>query len=209
MGLFKRIFGSGTPESDKKASEDIEKVQSGAIHKLYPILKPNDWVGLRAGAYSRPLGNLGEGESVPVIIAYGYDAPSNYIFLTQEEVGDRSPEDIHLEAMQNLADIEIRMEHMKDIGMLTASGDSFSSEMILHGAFMRKAGEILGADQLLVSIARRTCIMMIPARSEKAAIDQFVHVHKYTYGDDSYGNAPISDKLFLVENGAITGIVNC
>ena len=40
MGLFNRIFGKGDVESDKIAESDLQKIKSGEINKIYPILKP-------------------------------------------------------------------------------------------------------------------------------------------------------------------------
>ncbi|MEM1219469.1 MAG: hypothetical protein AAGH79_11170, partial [Bacteroidota bacterium] len=55
MSMFKRIFGSGNKESDQQVEKDIEQIKSGQITKIYPILKPGDWVGIRAGAIKQTI----------------------------------------------------------------------------------------------------------------------------------------------------------
>ena len=46
MSIFKRIFGSGNKESDEQVQKEIEQIESGEITKVYPILKPGDWIGI-------------------------------------------------------------------------------------------------------------------------------------------------------------------
>lgn len=40
MGIFKRVFGKGDAETDKRVESDIQKIESGQVYKIYPILKP-------------------------------------------------------------------------------------------------------------------------------------------------------------------------
>ena len=44
MSFLKRIFGSGNKKTDKVLEEDLEKISSGEITKVYPIIKSGDWV---------------------------------------------------------------------------------------------------------------------------------------------------------------------
>ena len=64
---------------------------------------------------------------------------------------------------------------------------------------------MLQADELLVSLARRTCMMAISRDADQELLNKFVYLHEYTWNDDSFGNAEISDILFIVKEGRITG----
>lgn len=78
MGLFKRIFGKDDSESNKRVESDINKIKTGQVYKIYPILKPGDWVGIQAGALKLTI--IGTKEQPELVVAFGYDAPSNFVF---------------------------------------------------------------------------------------------------------------------------------
>lgn len=207
MSLFKRIFGKGDSESDKRFENDIEKIQSGQVNKIFPILKPGDWVGVQAGALKQTL--LGTQEQPELVVAFGYDAPSNFVFLMPKDLEGKDPNQIFKEAYENLESIESKFEISETLNnkVLTASGQDFSSEKILCKSHMLKAHELLNSNELLVSIPRRRCMMIITKQADKEQLNDFVHLHNYTWEDDSYGNAPILNALFVVINGEIDRII--
>ncbi|MCU0435496.1 MAG: hypothetical protein MUC87_18705 [Bacteroidia bacterium] len=206
MGILKRIFGSGTPESDKKAKRDIELVTSGQVTRIYPVLKPGDWIGIKAGAVYRLL--AGTPENPRLVIAVGYDAPDNFVFLTHNDLKGRSMVEIFEEAYQNLDDVESVFETMNIDSelMLTASGNSFSSEKILSKAHLLKAHQLLQSDELLISIPRRTCMMIMPKQGSHNLLGKFAYLHHHIWKDDSYGHAPIINAFVLIKNGEIEAI---
>ena len=111
------------------------------------------------------------------------------------------------QAFQNLENYETVFEYSEtfDNKVVTSSGNDFSSERILSVSHMLKAHEMLQADELLVSLARRTCMMAISRDADQELLNKFVYLHEYTWNDDSFGNAEISDILFIVKEGRITG----
>lgn len=207
MSFFKRIFGKGNPESDKHVQSDFEKVESGEVNKIYPILKPGDWVGLKAGALHQIL--LGTTEQSELVIAYGYDAPSNFVFITNDNLKGRIATEIYKEAFENIQAFESNFEISEALEskVLTASGLDFSSEKILCKDFMQKAHELLNAKELLVSIARRRCMMITARDVDKEILNKFVYLHNHAWEDDSYGNAPILNSLFVMVDGEINGVI--
>ncbi len=207
MGLFKKIFGGGNPESDKNVEKEIEQIKSGEINKVYPVLKPGDWVGIQAGALKQTL--FGTQEEPSLVIAYGYDAPTNFVFLMPQDLEGKDPAAVLQEANDNLENYpqEFEMTDDEHGKMLFASGQDFSSEKILCKSHMMKAHEMLGSEELLVSIPRRTVMTVIGRDADEANIETFVKVHKFTYADDSYGNAPILNALFIVKEGEIEGLI--
>ena len=70
---------------------------------------------------------------------------------------------------------------------------------------MLKAHAMLEADELFVSVPRRSCMMVISRDSDEALLGTFLNLHKDAWEDDSYGNAPIANILFTMKAGRITG----
>jgi hypothetical protein len=86
------------------------------------------------------------------------------------------------------------------------SGETFSSEKILIPSHMQKAHELLNSSSLMVSIARRTCMMIIAADAESELFDLFLKIHNYTWDDDSYDNPQIVNAIFNVVDGVINNM---
>ena len=207
MGLFKRIFGNGDSESDQRVESDIKKIETGQVKKVYPILKPGDWVGIKAGALKQTL--FGTQEQPELVVAFGYDAPSNFVFLMPKDLEGKDPNQILKDAYQNLEEIASEFEISETLSkqVLTASGQDFSSEKILCRSHMLKAHQLLDAKELLVSIPRRRCMMVTSRQADKELLNTFVGLHNHAWEDDSYGNAPILNALFVVIDGQIDGFI--
>ncbi|WP_235129883.1 MULTISPECIES: hypothetical protein [Chryseobacterium] len=207
MGLFNRIFGKGNVESDKIAESDIQKIKSGEINKIYPILKPGDWVGVKAGALKQTI--IGTQEEPELVVAFGYDTPDNFVFLMPHDLEEKKPSEILKEAYDNLEKIESNFEISETLNrqVLTASGQDFSSEKILCRSHMLKAHELLNAKELYVSIPRRKCMMITSKQVDEELFDTFLQLHNHTWNDDSYGNAQILNALFVVTDGQIEGMI--
>lgn len=192
----------------EKSQEELEKIiaqTKQSDQKIYPILKPGHWVGLKAGALNSNLINSENGPKV--VIGYGIDTPDNFVFLTKKHLETMDGQQITQQAFQNLENYETVFEYSEtfDNKVVTSSGNDFSSERILSVSHMLKAHEMLQADELLVSLARRTCMMAISRDADQELLNKFVYLHEYTWNDDSFGNAEISDILFIVKEGRITG----
>lgn len=192
----------------EKSQEELEKIieqTKQSDQKIYPILKPGHWVGLKAGALNSNLINSENGPKV--VIGYGIDTPDNFVFLTKKHLETMDGQQITRQAFQNLENYETIFEYSEtfDNKVVTSSGNDFSSERILSVSHMLKAHEMLQADELLVSLARRTCMMAISRDADQELLNKFVYLHEYTWNDDSFGNAEISDILFIVKEGRITG----
>ncbi|MFB9053864.1 DUF1444 family protein [Formosa undariae] len=199
---------SGTLYGKEKSPEEIDKIveqTKNSDQKIYPILKPGNWVGLRAGALNS---NLIQTEAGPkVVIAYGMDTPDNFVFLTQQHLETMDANEITNEAFRNLRHYETEFTYSEALQnkVLTSSGNDFSSERILNEAHMLKAHAMLEADELFVSVPRRSCMMVISRDSDEALLGTFLNLHKDAWEDDSYGNAPIANILFTMKAGRITG----
>lgn len=207
MSLFKRVFGKEDAEADKRVEKEIEQVASGEITKVYPILKPGDWVGIQAGALRQTL--FGTTEEPMLVLGFGYDAPTNFVFLMPRDIQGKDPGEVLQDAYENLEEVPSLFEAIDSLNgkVLASSGKDFSSEKILCKSHMDKAHELLGSDELLVSIPRRTCMYITSRSVEGDILDKFIGLHNYTWNDDSYGNAPIVNALIVVKDGEISGII--
>lgn len=190
---------------NNQEEKNWKKESESGKHKIYPILKPGDWVGIQAGALKQTL--IGDEQNPQVVIGFGYDTPENFIFLTHQHLEKMNANQILKEAYQNLEDYKTEFEYSKalDNKVLTSSGLDFSSERILSKNHMLKAHKMLNAEEILVTIPRRRCMMVIAKNSEKELLNTFIGLHQNAWQDDSYGNAPIANMLFILKDGNIVG----
>ncbi|MEP5255035.1 MAG: DUF1444 family protein [Winogradskyella arenosi] len=199
---------SNTIYGPEKTPEEIAKIveqTENSDQKIYPILKPGDWVGLKAGALSSTL--IPSEDGAEVVIGYGMDTPDNFVFLTKQHLETMDAKQITQEAFTNLEAYDTDFEFVEALNnkALASSGNDFSSERILSKAHMLKAHAMLEADELLVSIPRRTCMMVMSKTADEDTVNKFVYLHNHTWNDDSFGNAPIINALFVVKEGTIVG----
>ena len=208
MGLFTKIFGKPNNEADNQFEKEVEQIKSGQINKVYPILKPGDWIGVKAGCIKQTL--LGTPENPQLVVGFGYDAPTNFVFLRQSDLEGKDPNEILKDAYENLENFKQDFEISAALNgkVLTASGGDFSSEKILCKNHMMKAHELLNSDELFVSIPRRRCMMVTSRHADKELLNTFVALHKNAWDDESYGNAPIINAMFVVKDGQIDGIIS-
>ncbi|MGW4635053.1 TY-Chap domain-containing protein [Nocardia sp. NPDC004415] len=161
----------------------------------YPLLKPADWEHRhRITHWATTAG------TVPIIVL-AVDTDSGY---QVEGFGDDVDSNALLaEAMANLAALEYDWEvsELHGLPLATSSGNDFSAEKVLDPKHMLRAHHALRTDKLLVAVPRRTCLMAVPFDLEPHQIMLFEHLVRVTYEDDSYGNAPITSGVYIVENG--------
>ena len=189
----------------EKSQENIIEQTKNSNHNIYPILKPGYWVGLKTGAINSNLINTEARRKV--VIGYGINTPDSFVYLTQKHLKSMDQKQITNEAFKNLENYqtEFRYSEMLQNKGLIASGNDFSSEKILSHSHMLKAHAMLGADDLLVSIARRSSMIIISRDTNEALLGVFLDMHSAIWSDDSSGNAPIANILFTVKEGHITG----
>ncbi|WP_289044040.1 hypothetical protein [uncultured Olleya sp.] len=200
---------SNTIHGPEKTPEEIEKIveqTKNSDQKIYPILKPSNWVGLKAGALSSTL-IPAEGETNGVVIGYGMDTPDNFVFLTKQHLETMDGKQITKEAFENLQHYESNFELVGALNnkALATNGKDFSSEIILSKSHMLKAHAMLEAEELLVSIPRRTCMTIVSRQADEDTLNKFAYLHNHTWNDDSFGNAPITNSFFIVKAGTIVG----
>jgi len=203
MGLFRKIFprGKTTPAEESGLEKSLSEIDTQSDPIIYPILKEYNWVAKPFAVYKHYM----DSDKPPVpLIGFGYDTTDNFIFLTQDKLGERSIDDLYAESLSNLQKEEAEWENFTDF-MLTASGKTFSSEKILDPEFLKDAQTRLDTDEILVAVPRRTVIYAARADLAEQQMAKFKHIVAYTLKDDSFGNAFITNLLFKFKEGVFSG----
>jgi hypothetical protein len=181
-------------------SRELETASSTeTMSNVFPLLKQSKWGGEKLGILSVPFGPS-DGDS-GLIVNFCFDREGEYRFLTNTEMDGLSLEEIHQIALQNLEKIPFELDpvQLPNGIVLTASGSSFSSEKVLSPAFLQAVNQRLETSMIMVSIPRRTCLYAVSATAPKDVIAAFLEFHKHTLADDSYGNAVISDRIYVFD----------
>jgi hypothetical protein len=190
------------PERNKKFDQDLDKIKSGEVNKVFPILKPGDWVGIKAGALRQTI--IGDKENPKLVVGFGYDAPNNFVFLNYSDYQEKEKLEKMVEAAyNNLYNYKVTLNEVVPNKVIIIDGQDFCSEKILDVNFMKELQDKMGGDKLVVSIPRRRCMMVTNSFEEEGIFEQFISVHKSTWSNDSYGNPPIMNSLFVIKNGEI------
>jgi hypothetical protein len=165
---------------------------------IYPILKPGDWPHKELIAHFTFVRDA----RVPVV-AFGFDAGDTYQFVTTDQCADVSK--LFVEALVNLSELEYEWELGDSYGLRFAasSGHEFSAELILDPDAMRECQRMLGASRIVAASPRRTCLFATSDGQSDEVMSLFHELVTRTYEDDSYGHAPISPTLFVIEDGQL------
>ncbi|WP_300022633.1 hypothetical protein [uncultured Maribacter sp.] len=199
---FKYIGDNNDPKRDNKFKADLNKINSGEINEIFPILKPSDWIGIKAGALRQTI--IGDKENPKLVVGFGYNAPNNFVFLNYSDYQERGKlEKMVEQAYDNLYKYEVTFNEVVPNKVIIIDGQDFCSEKILDTKFMKALQHKMGGEKLVVSIPRRRCMMVTNSFEEQGIFEQFMSVHKSTWENDSYGNAQIMNSLFVVKNGEI------
>jgi uncharacterized protein YtpQ (UPF0354 family) len=199
----REVLPSGKEPSAKRADgpprDVLQAIAPGTAHQIYPILKAWDWPAKEVSAYE-PFAET-DNPGMP-LIAYGFATADHYLFVGKADLAKRPLADIKREALANIDVYPVSWEAATG-HVLTASGKDFSAEKILSKKFLIEAQRLLNAKRILVGVPRRTVIYAADAGAPPAALEMFYRVFRYTYEDDSLGNAPITSLLFEYRDGEL------
>jgi hypothetical protein len=144
-------------------------------------------------------------EAFPAI-SFSLNADYNTPVLVNntEDVGLTGGELVR-ESFKNLATIPMTWrKQILNKRLFLAAESPWASEKILDKAFLMEAAAILQSEQILVSIPKRGMILAT-SDTEMKDIMTFGTYTSECYDDMS--NVPLSEKLFMVEQGRIKGVV--
>lgn len=200
---MKNIFArKKQPEDNFEAIENLEP-----DHPVYPVLKPSSWIGVANGALVR---NFRHTEVPQLVIAFAYEKQDRLMFISEDNINAFESDKFIDKAYTNLDNYhsEFKLVESLENKVLTSSGINFCSEKILHHEHMIKAHEMLQAEELLVSVARRRCMLITNKMVDKPIMDKFIQLHLNIWYDNSFGNAPIGNFFFVLKNGEVQTIIS-
>lgn len=182
---------------------------------ILPALKAADWAG-REHAVCRLLLPTDEGNQTVPWVAYGYDHPHTFEFLTRQNLpGGVTPEQLQLiehAAIRNLRTLpalwqqqEVTLGRFKKLHMLVCADHFLAAEHILHRDFLLEAHTRLKAEWLAVGIPRRGFLFATNAQQNREALGRFCAAISAQYYRGS--SAPISPTVFVVIDGQTVGMI--
>jgi hypothetical protein len=201
---MKRVLTNGTtteatPAERAKVEHSLDELKKPGARVVYPVLKAYDWPAKPYAVYKHFL----DKDKPPIpLIGYGYSTSENYVFVTKEELGARSLDSLHAEAMANLERVELAWDRIDD-NTLTASGHDFSAEKTLCPDFVVAAARTLHAKSVLIATPRRRVVYAFNAAAPEDKRKLFFAVVAHTLNDDSFGNALITNLVFEYEGDKV------
>lgn len=170
--------------------------------KLMPVLKP---IGYRKDVpffYKKALFN----SSSSPVIALGTDEGHRIDYETaanQQEYDAKLPE-LYKKALENLKQVEPNLDIQDAGGAKVAfiTGHEYASEKILDSSYMKMLSQKLGAPSLMVGIPFKGHLIAVDVNSDIRM--KFAAIIKKYY--DNPQQDPISEYVFLVNDGEVTGM---
>ncbi|WP_396634377.1 hypothetical protein [Maribacter sp. R86514] len=172
------------------------------METLLPILKTANYSKDEKLQFKEFLFN----DIIAPVVVYGKDSGNAIVYEGASDESDlynRFP-GIKKEALTNLKAIDVAYQITDAEGskILFAEGNEYASEKILDKDFMIKIAAELKCDTLMVGIPFKGMLMAIDANSEMR-LKLPVVVKQYF---DNPQQDPISDKVFLVQNGEVVAM---
>jgi hypothetical protein len=181
--------------------------------RLLPCLKPADWDGAPTCVGRRfTVGDL-ESEHLPWL-AFGYDRPHAFEFLSREALGvlDRSEEEAEAEAFDNLRArtaswerTSLKLGEETELDLLVAIDDYFSAEKMLDVAFMSEGGKLLDTDALAVGIPCRGVLMATRGKQDMELLGAFAAAVSAQFHHPN--SPPITPAVFALFHGEVVGML--
>ncbi|MGO4918810.1 hypothetical protein [Maribacter spongiicola] len=172
------------------------------MNTLLPILKTSDYRKDEKLQFKEFLFN----DAIAPVVVYGKDSGKAMVYegaANESDLYDRFPA-IKKEALANLKAIDVpyQITEAEGTNVLFAEGHEYASEKILDKAYMIKIAADLKCDTLMVGIPFKGVLMAIDSNSEMR-LKLPVIVKQYF---DNPQQDPISDKVFLVQNGEVVAM---
>lgn len=202
-----------TPEEKEQYLAEIDQVVQKAVdgeYKLYPVLQPASWPGVKNGALYNVEVTEDNNKDVPLVVeSYAVETPDGLVYLGKKHKEFFGNRNLYQEASDNLDELEqgFKFEKEFDNKVLSSNGTRFSNERVLSYTQMRIAHDFLESEELYVSIPRRGSILIIPKDSDKELLDMFLYVHRHNWNDKTNDNTHIANILYYIRSGNREGIV--
>lgn len=187
------------------------------MEPLLPLLKEGIWKG-REISICRPLFGAEQLGDVP-LLAFGYDRPNTFEFLSKEKGGDF--ERLQKEAVANLRARPAKWKVARSTGgflgfgkkpqLLVFDGDFFAAERVLDEEFLREAQRLLKTQLVAIGIPARGVIFaadgLPKGKDPRTEIAAFVAMIANIYRSSARETAPISPTVFTAQDGKLIGSI--
>lgn len=201
-----RFLADGEAESMFLLLADDEAMFGGepGQGKVMPSLRSREDAERETMAFRPIHTNLADLGDVPVV-AYGVDHPQSFAITIAGP--DVDLDDLHAQAMTNLAAEEVEIEHVEVDGltMLAISGSFYAAEKLLDRAFMRQLHTRLGAEVLAASVPRRGLLFVVAA---DPADPSNVALLAAAAEAESKTTRAISEAMLVIADGEVVGRVH-
>jgi hypothetical protein len=170
---------------------------------IYPILKHNQTQ--KEEYFSIPLYSVEKKGIEFPCISFAQEEENHYQIIENLEDINLSGSELVRLSFKNLEKVDVQWlpQNLNDTPILYAQS-TWASEKILDTAFLAQASHLLESSKILVAIPMRGLILATPYYTPS-----ITHTTFRTYVSDCYENMcglPLSDNLYIVENGKIKGL---
>ncbi|MEN7549405.1 hypothetical protein AAG747_15885 [Rapidithrix thailandica] len=173
---------------------------------VLPFLVPHHWPK-RQKFICEPLILRPGHPDIPVIV-YGYQKEDGFELDGIEVEEDITLEELRNQSLQNLPSEDVSVEELvvEEYKMLEGSGP-FAAEKILEKGCMKELQNRLQAKQIAVAIPAKESLFLINAQAPERVIRKFKRKVTAIFEAQERNNT-ISQTIFTVQEGEITGILN-
>ena len=181
--------------------------------KIYPVIKHEDLL-LEEYADKLILEKVYDPkESISFLVSYAFDTENHKVIITENtDTFGKSISDIKDEAITNIDNLEVSFkpaifngkEHKN---ILTVDWSDYASELILSEKQILKAQEILGADELMISIPRRGHIYITDINTDDyfTSSGRIIYdIHWQIWLDYNSEHKRLSSRIMTLKDGKIT-----
>jgi hypothetical protein len=193
MGFLNKIF--------KKADEPapIDKTQLD----VYPMIKDGHWPHLNR-VKSFPLVTNGGGQPELAVI-FAQDAGDGLEYLTTDDLQDQPVNDQYKKWQSNIDHYPFKLEAIfpeLQNRVLFASGTLHASEKVFSAAFLEQACKALNTDKLVISIPRRSYLMVTSYHEDFNMMENFFRYHFDAWGHND-GTEPVTEMVFIADKNKL------
>jgi hypothetical protein len=173
---------------------------------ILPSYRASTWIEKDSYVYEPLLLNALPEMNMP-IITYGFDTAETFTGMLKNEQ-QVSLDILRESALQNIKKIQLEWEELdiKELHMLSCTGDYFAAEKSLDQDFMKKAHEHFNTSMLAVSIPRKGRLFVTSGIQKPEVINMFAHLSKIQFAEDST-HPSLSSSIFICQSSVISGVI--
>lgn len=138
-------------------------------------------------------------------VTYAWESFEGLVYVTQTEGGGVGEElnEIVGRAFENLGSIEGTFEivEAEESKLLVMAGQPFAAERVLVQHHMREVHEALGAERIVVSVAKRGQLLAGAFDGPAQARATLLNLHREAFVTG--GDERVTDRLIVVDDGAV------